>query len=570
MALVAGSLALSLTVTTTQKAEASPVAVAPVIAAAEAIVGGASLPLVMPSVLATSLALHPVGWAIAGGVAVAGLAIGAYYTKDYWLPWVQDPLGEWGKATGGSPDAAADPAVYRIQAGLKTKSLAKSTTRGDMVTFTWNYTGTNTSANPIVFLVTATCESIHTGSGYPIGTKFERGAAHTGSVSKADAPYTYTVNKALCGQDTGKVVGAKVAPPTKDYNAYTGGGPENIMSWGEHVQPGAAAFDPKGADVKYKTHVECIADDGTKSTITADWLGSDGGAKFPSCAAAGKGHATGKHKIDGYAPTAPEKAETLWDVQAPAVSEEYPQCGPERPGNGCRMAITIDGKPCVVGQWECENWSELYRSDATKPRVGCTYGPYTLTPDKCAIMEPAYRPGGAPATEANADGDPATRNYTEPGGQQYTPQQAPSAPGGAGTLPAGSTPEQGQCFPQGWSQLNPVEWVMKPVGCALDAAFKPKKDVQTRVTSMQSQFSNKVPISWFSTGTTGVSGGACPTDWAIDVQGERYSLICGTPADDIIRNFRPVLGAMLVIACLWPLIRSLFYSAIPVFKVTPS
>jgi hypothetical protein len=111
---------------------------------------------------------------------------------------------------------------------------------------------------------------------------------------------------------------------------------------------------------------------------------------------------------------------------------------------------------------------------------------------------------------------------------------------------------------------------MKPVGCALDSAFKPKTDIQTRLTDMQAKFSNKVPITWFGGGMANVSGGTCPTNWALDIQGHHVSLICGTPAEGIILAFRPVLGAMLVIAALWPLVRSLFYAAIPIFKVTPS
>jgi hypothetical protein len=255
------------------------------------------------------------------------------------------------------------------------------------------------------------------------------------------------------------------------------------------------------------------------------------------------------------------------------VDPNYKQCDQGKPGAGCEMRITIDGKPCVVGQWECVHWTDLWKDSTTSTRVGCTYGPYTLAVDQCTIMEPAYVPGGGPLNAENTDGAPETKNNVDVGGQPYTPEPVKPAtvPGSsAAAPPAGSTPEQQQCFPSGWAQLNPVEWVMKPVGCALDSAFKPKKDVQTRVTSMQTKFSDKVPISWFSVGKQGVSGGTCPTNWALDISGEHVSLICGTPVEGIVLAFRPVMGAMLVLAALWPLIRSLFYAAIPIFKVTPS
>lgn len=41
--------------------------------------------------------------------------------------------------------------------------------------------------------------------------------------------------------------------------------------------------------------------------------------------------------------------------------------------------------------------------------------------------------------------------------------------GGPGLAPDGS--EGGECFPSGWGWLNPVEWVLKPVKCALVWAF---------------------------------------------------------------------------------------------------
>lgn len=580
MAIVAGTLALSLTVTTTQKAEASPIAVAPVILAAESIVGGASIPLAMPSLLAASIALHPVGWAIGAGVAVAGLALGAYHTRDYWLPYVN---GDWGKAKGASP--SSDPVSgTRVHAGLSYSSVQQVNSN------VWQINGVMPAVNSATWAgntARLSCKNRTTGNitmrNFNSKWSMSVGAAGRATMMQVYCGQTDTGGTATNEDIVGGVYGSFGADPVLQGSCYAAGnttpacywaGPSNVFKWGDQLGTATPAFDPKGADAKYKTTVECISDDGTKSTITADWTGDQGGAKFPSCVAAGKGHGTGKNKIEGYAPTAPgaapAPAETLWETTAPAVDPNYEKCDQGRPGSGCKMAITIDGKPCVVGQWECENWTELYRDDATKPRVGCTYGPYTLSPDACSIMEPAYRPGGAPATEANVDGNPQTRNNNELNGEPYKPQQAPAAPGGAGTLPAGSTPEQGQCFPSGWSALNPVEWVMKPVGCALDAAFKPKKDLQQRVNAMGTQFSNKVPMSWFSTETAGVSGGSCPTDWAVTVHGERYSLICGTPADSIVQAFRPVLGVMLVIAALWPLIRSLFYSAIPVFKVNPS
>lgn len=581
MALVAGTLALSLTVTTTQKAEASPIAVAPVILAAEGIVGGASIPLAMPSLLAASIALHPVGWAIGAGVAVAGLAIGAYHTRDYWLPYVTGAFGE------PKPRDVNVPSSTWIKPGYRV--VKASVIGGNSISADYAFTGSSSTWYSWVGAI-AQCKRTSDGhlayaSSWGYGSR-TNSFTWTWSPSAVLCPSGWTLQGAIIGGGVGSqagsytpdLAGTKNADGT--FKAVTMGGgntqydksPENVIKLG--TWDGATSFDPKGSDVKYKTTVECVSDDGTKSTLTADWTGDNGGAKFPSCAAAGKGHGTGKNKIEGYAPTAPgvpgTVPETLWETTAPAVDPNYEKCDQGRPGSGCRMAITIDGKPCVVGQWECENWSELWKDSTTSTRVGCTYGPYTLSPDACSIMEPAYRPGGAPTTDANVDGNPQTRNNNQLDGTTYTPQQAPPAPGGAGTVPLGTKADEAACWPQGWAALNPLEWVYRPTVCAGRALFEPKKDVQTRLAGMESQFSNKVPMSWFGVGTSGVSGGGCPTDWAITVEGQRLSLICGTPVDGIVQAFRPILGAMLVIAALWPLIRSLFYSAIPVFKVNPS
>ncbi len=63
--------------------------------------------------------------------------------------------------------------------------------------------------------------------------------------------------------------------------------------------------------------------------------------------------------------------------------------------------------------------------------------------------------------------------------------------------PALATPEQEQeaakprseCFPRGWSAFNPVEWVEKPVTCALRAAFQPSPAVvDTEVSGMRDRW----------------------------------------------------------------------------------
>jgi hypothetical protein len=572
MTAVAGMLALSLTVTTTQKAEAAPIAVAPVIVAAEAIVGGASLPLVMPSVLATSLALHPVGWAIAGGVAAAGLAVGAYYTKDYWLPWVMDPLGSWGKATGGNPSGPA-PAGAHTLAGFTTTGVTKENATD------WAITATVPPGTSDYWLSTyaqLSCKDPTSGA----IRKFQRSVAFAygkGGGARSWSVYCGTSPSSGGTRTNETMVGLIVGAPGSDpvFPGYCAGatvssacfnrGPENLYKWGDQLGTSSPAFDPKGSDVKYRTTVECIEDNGNKTTITADWLGSDGGAKYPSCAAAGKGHATGVTTIEGTKPgtITPEK---LWETTAPAVDPNYDKCGPERPGSGCKMAITLDGKPCVSGNFVCENWSEFKNDAEWGPRLGCTYGPYTLTLEQCSIMEPAYKPGGAPATEENADGNPNTKNYTEPGGNTFTPTQTAPAPvpGGAGA-PQPSQLTELQCWPQGWGVFNPADWIAKPLRCA----FEPKKDFTAVTTALATKAETKAPIGFLVMDMGGPDSAGCP-DWTINVAGLSKNVVCGASFTDAIHSVRAPLFGLLATAMVWPLLRSMWYAAIPILRVTPS
>jgi hypothetical protein len=147
----------------------------------------------------------------------------------------------------------------------------------------------------------------------------------------------------------------------------------------------------------------------------------------------------------------------------------------------------------VVGDLQCENWPQIAQSDtSTPPRVSCNHGPYIAVLAACGILEKAYFPGGAPATVPNTDGDPGTGSNTDPNGTpipQPAPVQTGTIPGGAGQPGAGVSPnpastDSSNCFPNGWGVFNPVEWIQKPVGCALSWAFVP---TGTTVATLEAQ-----------------------------------------------------------------------------------
>lgn len=560
MASIAGALVMSLTVTTTTRAEATPaVAVAPVIAAAEGVLAG-GVRLALPSILSIAIATTPVGWIIAGGLAIGAIGVGLYSTRDYWVPFVTGAFG------GAKADFKGDAGGVYF-AGMKA-AVTSFPAAGSTRTVTAQISVPNTVSGTFSMGWRISCKENSTG----VVTQTNMWADFAMSNTKV------ATSSAFCGQYqtiVGYRGGAPSSHPTLPGKTSTGtgsrSGPENIVQGGDMLQGG---FDPKGADVKYKTTSECIDDGGLKSNISAEWFGNEGGAKMPSCAAAGKGHGTGKSSIEGYAPTAPgvpgTTAEPIWSTEAPPADADHPLCGPQRPGPGCEMKILIDGKPCAVGVWECENWTELWKDPATSPRVGCTYGPYTLAVDLCKIMEPAYRPGGAPATEANMDADPATRNYTQPGGQTYQAPQTGTSPGtgtsGFPTTGTNGNPED-PCLKDAWS-WTPADWVKNPVVCAIQDVFVPKKDIQARSNELKQKAMDTVPIAWLSPNLSGPGGGGCP-NWRINVGELSKNVVCESSFTAALTGVRGPLFGLVAAAMVWPLIRGIWYASIPVLRVSP-
>lgn len=119
-------------------------------------------------------------------------------------------------------------------------------------------------------------------------------------------------------------------------------------------------------------------------------------------------------------------------------------------GSGCKLAIETDTEDPDVG--ECKWGSNVVPiAYCSEPAPQVIEDPFTpTTPTTTAPPTTTVAPTTVP------------------------PQQCPDAPGcPSDTPPPGGEdpPEGGECFPSGWGWLNPVEWVLKPVKCALVWAF---------------------------------------------------------------------------------------------------
>lgn len=535
MAGVAGTVAVSLVVTTPSNAQAFvPPPVLP------AIFGATEM--VLPELMATGSLLGPWGWGIA---AVGALGVGLYNTRDYWVPYVtgtfgkqatDGPAGTFDQGVSGtfptaspSPTASASPSPSPTTAGKVAQpdgsiTLKNSRPSADGRTIFWDQTfvATAGSFTNFAFGFKLQCKMDGGWGADAQGMRYNEQTSPSGQTSPG------TITRSLgCkwsdnyGDHYGQVVGFVAGSPGLDGLApfpsnWSGAlrSPGNTTTFGNFAP---RDIDPRTDKTKYTTTVECIANDGTRASISAESLGGAGGLTIPSCAAAGLGHGTGKIHVDGFldGSTTPTP---VWDAKPPTPDPAMPLCDPSRPGQGCKLGLKLDNQECVMGLFACANWAELSKDPNWTPRYSCEYGPYVVALAVCTPLEKGYQPGGAPATNPNTDGDPKTGDNTGPDGKPDPgPNNTPTTTGtpGAGGQPnPNADPKGKECFPTGWGVFNPLEWVMKPVGCALTAAFVPTNTVvQAQTTRIQDKIKNagpgKVIAAWQTTFNSVGGGSGC-------------------------------------------------------------
>jgi hypothetical protein len=470
---IAGLLAVSLTVTTTQNAEANPLLIPPVIFTGSTI-------MTLGEVTGATALLGPVGWGLLG---VAAVGAGLYYTQDYWLPYVNGTFGQ------------PDPVQTQPTTTAKNKQTVALLSRSpDGNTFALSVTSVSppTTAWYAYYGVIGKCKKTADNSiGYMHSGGYYALAANqnvNGTPTLTPCPLGYTTIGYMIaggaqserGSFTPNLSTTQGTAPARFDDSWGGGfgyATKNVITGGSWDANSPAAFDPNDAAVTYKTSVECIKADGTKFTLIAESTGDQKGVKVPSCAAAEAGaHGTGKIKVEGTPPGSTTPQTLLDRAAATATPSDYPLCSPAKAGPGCTLSVWIDGKECVVGNWDCTHWKEI---DQT--RVQCKFGPYAgLAVSSCNPLERAYEEGGVPATEANTDGNTATRADIDPNGSTV-PKNSTGTGTGTSTVPlTGTNPgtqpgtDPANCLATGWS-WDPVSWVMVPVQCATQWAFVPPR-----------------------------------------------------------------------------------------------
>lgn len=170
---------------------------------------------------------------------------------------------------------------------------------------------------------------------------------------------------------------------------------------------------------------------------------------------------------------------TIGEVAAPEWVQsqvtEFPGCV----DGGCSLELwkIVSGSPALFCGEAAVGCPEWWTDPAKAEHFECRYGPYATDLGRCGIFRKpgSIQPNQRTDTDTHGQvitvGDPV--NSTNPGDYvdldwKNLPDQV--TPPGGGFLDY-INPEE--CYPRGWGVFNPVEWVFRPVVCAMVKVWVP-------------------------------------------------------------------------------------------------
>jgi len=240
----------------------------------------------------------------------------------------------------------------------------------------------------------------------------------------------------------------------------------------------------------------------------------------------------------------------VYDWTAPAETEviptEYPNCAT----GACQLILSRVTSPtttvsCFSSPDLCtEWWTETEKATTNTSTYRCTYGTYVVDLIECAVYAKTFKTG----------------QYSNP---RTGPAEDPE--------PTNPAQEDGCPPPFSWGALFNPWYYYKGALCALQDAFVPKTSLGTRISTTGTSIRRAFPFSLFA-GMAGVAvGGAssCP-DWKIKVDALDKNVVCNSTFTQSLRNNRPLLLVLMSAAAFAPLLRSLWYAAVPVLRVVPT
>jgi hypothetical protein len=239
---------------------------------------------------------------------------------------------------------------------------------------------------------------------------------------------------------------------------------------------------------------------------------------------------------------------------APTIPSTYADCQPGGAQAPCVLTLTMTAPG---GQTlNCTNTTNcpLYAgasTDAQGDTYTCKWGTYVLPASNC--VEVPTKPGtGTPATTGQTDIKTAGTGTS-------------NSDGGDGCGASGGI--------FGAFSWNPVDWVLKPVMCALRKAFIPSSTTVTQVQAEYSAVTAKPPFSVIAAGLAFVApfgslAQTCP-DWSVGVAGHSFSVVCGQSFMQKLHDTRAFTGLCLVALAFGPFLWRLWHAVIPFINVSP-
>lgn len=338
-------------------------------------------------------------------------------------------------------------------------------------------------------------------------------------------------------------------------------------------------------DTKITTNWQCKTNDGSYTHNFSKSVSKTAAVVAPVCP---PGSQLMSHDIKSTDVRGGDATTLDQGAAVPAEVAKYPLCLGSG-ATGCTIDVHVDGQKCTVGDADCMRWPSI---SALQPsRVQCYYGSYVVPTGNCNAIANGYQTETGVVFDPRADtwvaidahGNPVTPNpqpwnptnpNPAPGVQAGTPPTTGTGTGGStspipttGTAPSTSN----NCTAPTWS-WNPVEWVYSPVVCALKDAFVPKLDVNARVAEIQTIAMDRPPLNWLTpdpAGMIGPGGGGCP-NWVVTLPGFSQNVVCESSFTAAIVGARVPLFGLVATAMVWPLMRSLWYAAIPILRVSPA
>lgn len=315
------------------------------------------------------------------------------------------------------------------------------------------------------------------------------------------------------------------------FSALTSSG--SLDSYGFGAGPGSGpqtAITTGTADPDRFWRCEITANTGSVYTLdSATFKESDPSYAPIQCPPVGAGE-WGTHQtiyeMGGPDPLEVSDSDTTPEYQAAAA--DYPECLT----GACVLSLAPTATPtvsCFSVPAPCADW---FASPTKADDFECTYGTHAVDLAECNLYSPTFKP------DAGVDG----HGYADPlTGDELTAQTSPSSDQDAFGSDVQDPAAARQCFPTGWAVLNPVEWVMKPVQCALQWAFVPRasalesvnEDVQARWTASApgAMISAVVAAISLDAPETGCEGMAVDMSWVPDAGLGTFYFLPACPGD---------------------------------------